>query len=318
MKKTINTERIEGRLYEHNLTMKQTGPTSKNPGTEYIGGTIDIAVDDAGLNVVQVHFTYVTAVTSTGKANSTYPVLKQIIESGKTWIEHGPEAAMKLRVDTSLSVNDFYSQDGTLVSAKQNEGGFVTIVSSLAPEGERNEFKTDMLITKVTHVDADPERNIEDDYVVLKGAVFNFRNDLLPVDFIVRNPEGMRYFEDLEVSNSNPVFTKVWGKINSNTVRTERREESAFGGDSVQTFERKVKEWVVTGTNKVPYDFGDETVMTMEDVKVMVQNREVALSAIKKRTEEWRASKSAAPSASPNVVASGPAATNIPSGNWSF
>ena len=61
MMKLKNETHIEGYLYEHALEKKQTGPNSKNPGTDFIAGTISIATDEACLNIVPVHFTYVTA-----------------------------------------------------------------------------------------------------------------------------------------------------------------------------------------------------------------------------------------------------------------
>ena len=64
MKKCINTTHIEGLLYEHKLELKESGPNSKNPGTKFISGTVDIATDDAGITIVPVHFTYVTEKTA--------------------------------------------------------------------------------------------------------------------------------------------------------------------------------------------------------------------------------------------------------------
>ena len=65
MRKNENTQHIEGRLYQHNLEIKTVkNQTSENFGKEFISGTMDIAVDEAGLNVLQVHFTYVTPTTN--------------------------------------------------------------------------------------------------------------------------------------------------------------------------------------------------------------------------------------------------------------
>ena len=81
MRKNINTEHIEGRVYQHDLAIKESGPTSKNPGTIYIAGNLDIAVDEEGLNVITLHFTYVTETYSkSGKTNATFGELKKIIE----------------------------------------------------------------------------------------------------------------------------------------------------------------------------------------------------------------------------------------------
>lgn len=294
MKYKQNSERIEGRIYQHDLAIKTVqNQSSQNFGKEFIAGTLEVAVDDAGLNVIPVHFTYVTEVTSKGQTNRTFTVLKKIIDEGKTIITDGMDEATKVRIDTALALNDFYTNDDSLVSVKTNEGGFVTIVNELSGENERNTFSADMVITGVTRIEADEEKNIKEDYVTVKGAIFNFRGDLLPLEFIVKNAGGMKYFEDLGASNSEPVYTKVWGKINCETKTTIVEEESAFGEAAVKKYERKTKEWVITGTAKVPYEFGDEEILTGEELTKAMQAREVMLADIKKRSEEYKAQKAA-------------------------
>ena len=87
MKKMINKEHIEGRVYEHNLAVKTVQNTeSKNYGKEFIGGTLDIATGEACENIVTVTFTYVTETTSKGAKNDTYTALKNIIDNtGALW-----------------------------------------------------------------------------------------------------------------------------------------------------------------------------------------------------------------------------------------
>lgn len=299
MRKATNSERIEGRVYQHSLTVKTVqNQTSPNFGKEFIAGDIEIAVDEAGLNVIPVHFTYVTPTTSSGAENRTFSVLKKIIDGGKTWITNGKDEALKVRIDTAIALNDFYTQDGTLVSTKKNEGGFVSIINGeLAPENERNTFTVDMLITAVNRIEKNEEKNINEDFVTVRGAIFNFRNELLPLDFLVRNTDGMKYFEDLGVTGAEPLYTKVWGRINCGTILNEVKEDSAFGESAVRTYERKIREWVITGTAKVPYEFGDENVLTADEVTKAQQDREVMLAETKKRSEEYRASKSTADNA---------------------
>lgn len=300
MRKATNKERIEGRVYQHSLAIKTVqNQTSANFGKEFIAGDLEVAVDEAGLNVIPVHFTYVTETNASGTKNATFANLKKIIEGGNTWIANGKDDALKVRIDTAIALNDFYTQDDQLVSAKRNEGGFVTIINELGPENERNTFSMDMVITGVSRVEKDEEKNIKEDYVVVKGAVFNFRNDLLPLDFIVRNVDGMKYFENMEASSAEPVYTKVWGRINCETIVNEVKEESAFGDSAVRTYERKSREWVITGTATVPYEFGDEKVLTRDELTKAMQDREVMLADVKKRNEEYRANKSATTSAAP-------------------
>lgn len=293
MRQMINQEHIEGRIYQHDLAVKTVqNQQSVNFGKEFISGTLDIATDEDILNVIQVHFTYVTETTKSGGKNATFAALKKIIDEGKVIITDGKDAAMKVKIDTALALNDFYTQDDSLVSAKVNEGGFVTIVRDLCQESDRNTFTMDMLITNLNTVEADEDKGIKEPYMTVRGAVFNFRKALLPVEFTVRNETGMKYFEDLGVTPAEPVLTKLWGKINSTTIIIEQKEESAFGEAAVKTFERKTKEWIITGTAKIPYDFGDEAVLTADEVTKAMQDREVYLADIKKRADEWRAQKS--------------------------
>ena len=108
----------------------------------------------------------------------------------------------------------------------------------------------------------------------------------------------MSFFEDLDASGSNPVFTKVWGKINCMTIKMIRTEESAFGEAAVQTYERKSREYTITGTSKVPYDFGEEDVLTIEEVNKMIQDRQVKLAEIEERHEKRNNEKSSSNSIS--------------------
>ncbi len=303
MRKPQNTERIEGRIYQHDLAVKQVqNKDSANFGKDFINGNLEIATDEEGLNVIKVHFTYVTETTSKGTKNNTYTNLKKIIEEGKTWVADGKDNAMKVRVDTALALNDFYNNNDELVSAKTNEGGFVTFINELGEEKERNTFSVDMVITNVEHKDADDEKNIEE-HAVVRGAIFNFRNALLPVDFKVKSADGMKYFEDLGATNAEPVYTKVWGKIISETSTTTQEVESAFGEAAVRTYKSTNKEWVITGTAKVPYDFGDENVLTAEELTKASQDRQTYLAEVKQRADEYKASRAAGNTPAPATTA---------------
>ena len=311
MKKAINKTTLIGRIYEQNLVEKITGESSKNPGTPFIAGTIDIATDDDCMNIVQVHFTYVKELTNKGAKNATYANLKKIIADNRTILTSGKDDAMMIKVDTALDLNDFYtnkSGEETLVSAKRNEGGFVIIVNSLPAESERNKFECDMLINGTRLVEADPEKNIDADYLIVKGAVFNFRNDIKPVDFVVKNSGGIKYFESLDASDKNPTFTKVWGTINCETIVRRVEEESAFGEPSVKEYTRSIREWIITGTSSPDkvYEIGDEeNGITSEDVKKALADREIHLAEVKKNYDDYQANKAGAATTN---IASAPAA----------
>lgn len=304
MKKTmINQTHIEGVLYEHNLEAKVSGEASKNPGTPFIAGTISIATDDAMTNIVPIHFSYVTATFGSGKPNDTYTTLSNIVNGTfGTYMKDGADKAVKLRVDSALGLNEFYTERNgkeELVSAKRNEGGFVHKVDALdEDEKVRNTFKADMVITCVTHMDGDDEKGLPEKCIV-KGAIFDFRKSLMPVEFSATNPNAMRYFEGLEASQKNPVFTCVWGRQVSETVVKQIRTESAFGEDEVREVKNTRRDFVITGASKEPYLWDDESSITAVELNEAIQKREVDLAAMKKRQDEYRASKSAPKAAAP-------------------
>ena len=301
MKKMTNTTHIEGLLYEHKLELRESGPKSKNPGTKFIMGTVDIATDDACTNIVPVHFTYVTATTAKGATNATFTTLSNIVD-GKygSVMADGKDKAVKLRIDSALGLNEFYADRNgqeELVSAKRNEGGFVHVADSLAEdEAIRNTFKCDMLITGVKEVEADEEKKLPAKAIV-RGAIFDFRGSLMPVEFSAVNPNAIKYFVGLGASNANPTFTCVWGRQVSETIVREIRTESAFGEDEVREVKNTRKDFVITGASKEPYAWDDESTLTANEVAEAVANRETYLATIKQRQDEYKASKNAAPAA---------------------
>ena len=301
MKKMTNTTHIEGLLYEHKLELRESGPNSKNPGTKFIMGTVDIATDDACTNIVPVHFTYVTATTAKGATNATFTTLSNIVD-GKygSVMANGKENAVKLRIDSALGLNEFYTERNgqeELVSAKRNEGGFVHVADSLAEdETIRNTFKCDMLITGVKEVEADEEKKLPAKAIV-RGAIFDFRGALMPVEFSAVNPNAIKYFVGLGASNSSPTFTCVWGRQVSETIVREIRTESAFGEDEVREVKNTRKDFVITGASKEPYAWDDESTLTANEVAEAVAARETYLATIKARQDEYKASKNAATAA---------------------
>ena len=317
MRKQTNTQNIEGKIYQFDLKEKVSGETSKNPGQPYIAGTIDVATNSDQSNIVQVHYTWVPPVYKSGKTNSTYNVLKQIINSGKTVITDGYDAATVVKLNPSYAVNDFFpdGQD-TVVSQPRNEGGFASIVaeSTLHPEGDigRNRFEYDIVINNVTEVVPDEG----DSYVTVKGVVFNFRNDILPVTLTARNADAGKYFLGLDASNTNPVYTKVWGKIVNVFTKVEKTTESAFGEATVDTITRRTREYVITGANPVPYEFDTEDTITADELKKALQDREIYLAEVKKQAEEWRAANRSGGNASPAEQAA--QASNVPQGGFQF
>lgn len=290
----VNATHVEGYVYEHKLEKKTAGPTSKNPGQEFISGTLSIATDDEMLNVIQVHFTYVTPVfAKSGKANQTYNALAAIIDGKmQSVMEHGKENASMVRIDSAIGLNEWYdSRNGNqLVSNKRNEGGFVHQVNELGSAKDRATFNVDFLITKATRKDADDERGTPEK-MTLSGYAFDYSGALLPVDLSVTAPRAMDYFEGLEPSEKTPVFTRLQGQQISATVEKETVEESAFGDAKVTKVRSSYRDWVVTWAQPEPYAWDDEATLLATELKDKISERELYLANVKKRQDEYQATK---------------------------
>ena len=291
MRNMKNETHIEGYVYEHKLEKKVSGETSKNPGTEFITGTVSIATDDAMMNVVQVHFTYVTATTKRGSANTTYAILNSIIE-GKTRsvMANGKENADKIRIDSALALNEWYDKNNELISVKRNEGGFVHLTNELNPENQRATFEADIVINNCIRMEANEERNTPE-RVVVKGAIFDFRKALLPVELTVKHPAAMDYFESLGASPKTPVFTRVKGQQVAQTSTRTITEESAFGEASVKEVRNSYRDFVITWAQQEPYIWDDESTILASEFAEAIANREIYKAEIKKRQDEYQASK---------------------------
>lgn len=302
-KKFINKTYIEGAVYQHSLELKKTGEQSKNPGTEYIAGDLEIATDDNGINIVPVHFTYVTATTGSGKANATFGVLMNFINGiYKTIMADSADIATKVRIDSAIGLNEFYSDRNgkeEFISVKRNEGGFVHVEQAFdkTDENQRNTFDCDIVITGARRIEEDEEKQ-QPEKMILKGAIFNFRNALLPVEFTVLDPRAMDYFESLGASTNSPVFTHIKGEQISEVIVRTVTEESAFGAPSVREFKSTRKDFVVTWAASELYAWDDESTITANMMKEAMTGRELYLAELKKRREDYKASQNK-PAAAP-------------------
>lgn len=299
MLKTKNKIHVEGYLYQHALEIKESGPNSKNPGTIFISGNIDIATDNAMTNIITVYYTYVTERTKGGKTNNTFSVLKDIIDGKLGCHMKGATPAM-LSVDSAIGLNEFYTDRNgqeVLVSAKRVDGGFISVVSSLKEdEAQHSTFDVDMVITGTRMVEANEEKNLPEK-MVLKGGIFDFRGALLPVELSVLMPGAISYFESMGISQNEPMFTRLQGQLISEVIKSTVTEESAFGAPKVKEFASTRKDYVVTWAASEPHVWDDESTITAAEMKTAMEERATYLATIKARQDEYKASKNAAPAA---------------------
>ena len=310
MRQMVNRVLLQGKVYDHSLKLRTVQREGENFGKEFINGTVSIATDDKNLNIVQVHYTYVTPLFKSGKENRNFSILKRIIDKGESVVgaKDGVEPLL-VKIESSIDCNDFYPNGGDeLVSAQRVSDGFISIIKALPDKAnERNKFESDTLLIGATKHEVDPEKNVTEAYMELRAAVFGYGGVLKPVRLVVKNPAAFSYFENLEPTTAKPALVNLWGRIENVTVKTEKTVESAFGEDKVETATHSVREWVVTGASKEPLPFGDEGVLTKDELVKLQADRETHLAEVKARAKEYaEQKKSSAPvNTAPAKVADG-------------
>ncbi len=295
-KNMINNVSLAGRLFKADLktfTVKKEGP---NFGTEFIKGDLYIATDEEMLNVIPVSYVYEVPKTKSGKDNSKYVMLHKIMTADPmpTVEKVGKDAAMMLTItNATIVTDDWYStkqeKEGSTVKV---QSGFINEVTSLPDDPAKiNEFCEDVVFDSMKRIEADEEKGIESPSLQINGYVFNFRGEISPVTFTLRDPDGIDYMEGIGFSKREPFFTKIWGNIINSTIKIAHEEETAWGGPPKVTYTEKVnREWLITNM-RAGYEFDTEDTITMEELKKALQDREVHLAEVRKAAEEYAASK---------------------------
>jgi hypothetical protein len=260
--KTYNALDMKGRLYNYAL---QVINTEKG---EAISGDVTLEVDDQGTTVTVRYFGYPTY--SSGKTNKTYGILDDMMAGNyKTVVDNGEDAdwlALAGSIDVSYFVSK-NSQDDELARAQKFRGSFIN------PNKEKkynNKWKLDLIITKVAEVEADEEKKLPRFVRVTGYLVDDYNERVMEVVFQARSEGAMNYILGLEASYDQPYYVSTWGqmlKVSRLVVR-----KNAFGED--ETDEYNSSQWVITGMNPEPYEWGDEKVMTDEKYQELRANLE--------------------------------------------
>jgi hypothetical protein len=107
----------------------------------------------------------------------------------------------------------------------------------------------------------------------------------------------MSYFESLGISQKEPVFTRLQGRLISEVIKTRKVEQGAWGDPIVKEYASTRKDYVITWAASEPYVWDDESTITAADLTKAMSDRETYLATLKQRQDEYKASKNAAPAA---------------------
>lgn len=251
--RTYNAIDMKGRLYDHNLEVKDFEKG------EAITGTITLEVDDKG-TLVTIRM-FARPFYNNGKVNRTYDVLSNIMDGEYHTVSHDNDSADWLAVTGSIDVSYYPAKNGGgdeeygLSRSTQIRGAFI---NDNRKKEYRNRWTLDLLIAKVDEIEADPEKNLARMARVRGYFIDDYAKRVNEVVFDVRKPKAIDYLLTLPVSYDAPYFCSCWGE--RKIVKRVVTKKNVFDEDEIIEFENQ--SWELTGMSPDAYEFGDESAIS--------------------------------------------------------
>lgn len=285
-----NVVKIEGILSE--IDLKYGTFTKNNKEVKSVGGSIKVRVnmklnknDETETELELPVYMFATQYTNAGTPNPAFEsierVMKEFVSIAASDIDH----ADRIRITrASISMNEYYGQNGNLVSFPRINASFVTKIKKEECKPCADFTVIFMVGSKGYELDRE---GIETDRYKIVGMIPQYGGKIDVVPFLAINPGVID-----AVSNywSEGDTVKATGKLNF-TSRTETKMVEVDFGDPVEeTRTISVSELIITGGSSTPIE-GDMAI-DYNDVKAALEDRKNRLAELKEK-KNGQTSKSA-------------------------
>ena len=271
LRQAENKVKIEGILSEIDL---KTGSFMKNGSkVDSIGGTIKVKVeqkigDKEYTLEIPVHM-FASKLTNAGKPNPAYESISRIMnEYTSIAAAGGEDGADRIRITSGqIQMNEYYGQNGQLISFPRINSSFVTKVKKeeFSPEAT---FVTDFYVaSKEDEVDANDTATGR---IKIRGVLPQYGGRVDVVDFY-----GMPGTVKDSISKywNEGDTVKAQGRLNFSSKTEKIVREVDFGEPQVDIRTISVSELIITGGNQTPVD-GEFAFDPDEIEKGLVERRE--------------------------------------------
>lgn len=280
LREAENVIRIEGLLSETDL---KYGSFEKNGEKKNsIGGVIKIQVNQEinGESVtleVPVHM-FASEYTNKGAKNPAYQSIERIMNEYTSIAAAGGTAnADCVRVtNAKVTMNEYYGQDGRLISFPRITASFVNKVKAdeLAPKAE---FSTQFVVGK-KQMELDSE-GIETGRYKVTGIVPQYGGRVDVIEFVTANPKVIEAVKQYWTENDT---VSAVGRLNFSSRTETVIKEVDFGEPQETTRTISVSELVITGGSSTPLD--GELAYDMSDIQAALTDRKSRLEETKKKS----------------------------------
>ena len=288
-----NVVKIEGILSEIDIDYKDFKKNGVD--TKAIGGVIKVRVNQAinGNDTeleIPVHM-FAAQLTNSGSPNPAYESIERIKNEYVSIAASDIDHADRVRITKgAISMNEYYGQDGRLISFPRVTASFVTKIKreECKPKAE---FTATCMVGKAGY-ETDKD-GVETDKYKVTGMVPQYGGRVDVVPFYAYNANVID-----AVSNywSEGDTVKATGRLNFTSETKEVEQNHGFGESTIETRTYSISELVITGGNPTPLD--GEFAINYDDVKVALEDRKNRLAESKEKAAN-RGTSGKAPAAAP-------------------
>ena len=288
-----NTVKIEGILSE--IDLKYSTFTKDGKEVKGVGGSIKVRVNMPINNVdteleIPVHM-FATQFTRTGGANPAYDSIERVMNEYVSIAASDIDRADRVRITrAAIGMNEYYGQNGNLVSFPRITASFVTKINKADCKPDATFNVTFVVGAKKYEVDRE---GVETNRYLITGMIPQFGGKLDVVPFVAINPGVID-----AVSNywNEGDTVRASGKLNFTSKTETYTQEVDFGDPVVSTRTISVSELVITGGSSTPLD--GEFAINEADIHAALAERKDRLAALKdKAANKGTSGKAPAPAA---------------------
>lgn len=283
LRQAENKVRIEGILSEINL---KYGSFVKNGATvDNIGGNIKVLVhqtingEDIALEIPV--YMFATKFTNAGKPNPAYESIEKVMTEYVSIASGAGEAgADKIRITNgNIRMNEYYNQQGQLVSFPRVNASFVTkATGEFRPEASWSlEFAVSSMdfVTDADGVEVEPKK------LRIKVIVPQYGGKVDTMEFYATNP---RVIDAITSYWENQKTYSAKGRLNFTSTTREVIEECDFGEPDVHIQTVSVSELIVTkGTQSA---MEDDMEFKPADLAAALKEHKAYLETLKDKTSQ--------------------------------
>lgn len=271
-----NTVKIEGILSE--VDLKYSTFMKDNVETKGVGGFIKVRVNTVinGAETeleIPVHM-FATQLTKNKTPNPAYESIERVMNEYVSIAASDIDHADRIRITrASIGMNEYYGQNGNLVSFPRITASFVTKIRKEECKPDASFNVTFVVGAKKYEVDRE---GVETDRYSVIGMIPQYGGKIDVVPFVAINPgviDGVsNYWNEGDT-------VRATGKLNF-TSKTETFTQAVDFGDPVETTRTiSVSELVITGGSSTPLD--GEFAISEADVNAALAERKNRLAALK-------------------------------------